>query len=223
MANFGRFAGPPSVGEETTTYRKSPIGYEETDDETSPRYDATTEGGFFLRNGSFVPISSRYHKDSWDNPTTQTHERIHQGQIAANLPESEYFAKLVKSVLSGYQVENRSSKKFEADELPAYAFSAARDRPYERNKVFFEEHPQSPSLAPALEEEKAAKKQQEVLNNYLNLVQKIAPGRRHNVMAPMPEELQRGYINSGPGVEGFSLPEEQESVLSMIKRSLRGK
>lgn len=71
--------------------------------------------------------------------------------------------------------------------------------------------------------EKKADEQQGAFNNYMDLVQKIAPGQRHNVMAPMPEELQRGYINSGPGVEGFPLPEEQESVLSMIKRSLRGK
>ena len=250
MPRFGRFnagqdSGPPSVGDETTTYRKSPIGYEE---QTSAKgtwgnrpfedrtLDALTSLVFPYEkygekiNGRLNLPFSNYSKEGWNNEATKTHERIHQGQHAARLPglgterDTPALRRLIDVALSSAAKTGSSPEKTFV-EKPAYTFETAIRRPFAKKETvdFYKQHPQSASLPIARATEKKADEQQGAFNNYMDLVQKIAPGRRHNVMAPMPEELQRGYINSGPGVEGFPLPEEQESVLSMIKRSLRGK
>ena len=204
--------------------RKSPIGYKETDTQGTAMFDdpdalASTYGGFYVKDNSWFPKenwvspSSRYTKEAWDDENAKTHERIHQGQAAAQLPANDNVLKLIKSALSGYPVVNNSRDILASDELPAYAFSTPR------NGGATVEETLSGKTGKEL-----TKKQQEAYNKYMDLVQKLAPGKRHNVMAPTPIELQRGYINSGPGQEGLALPNiPEESLLSIIKRSLGSK
>lgn len=192
--------------------KKSPSGYEEyfsDPEEFRPftagitRQDIRSGQPYSVYNNDF--ISGKY-KDMANE--TLTHERIHQGQYASGIPvwsDRENQQKLFNSLrpyMNAAYYNEYTSRAGGPLEPPAYAFENVEKDP------------------------KRKKDQQAAFNNYIKfLLSSGGEGRIHNVMAPMPVELQKGYISSGPAVAPPGLPPEntQESFSKMLLRALSTK
>jgi hypothetical protein len=96
--------------------RLSPIGYPEFKSTklSNPDSVATTRADW-----DGVPYT-HYLPEGWDDPDTQTHERIHQGQFASNLRLAP------KDVLNA--IAPGGFAGVNPFELPAYAFSAYKPK-----------------------------------------------------------------------------------------------
>ena len=170
--------------------RKSPVGY--------PELLGITPSGILAKtmydiDKNHTPLTV-YNRDSWDDPETQAHERLHQGQLAIKAAANVQQVK--QALLSGIQPTGRTELSLQHTndplEMPAYLFES-----FDKNN-------------------------QQAYNNYMNLLQRTNPKNVESVGASSLPEYQRGYFNSG--VQAPEIPELAKlSAWQILKQSLGGK
>jgi hypothetical protein len=164
--------------------RKSPLGY--TERVGDPETFRAKGGKAYTDPETLV---SYYDARYWNDPSTQTHERIHAGQY--RLPNKPTEGQVTQS-LAPYFSRDKSVRymsldgKVKPEEAPAYAFQSVADPGQSRYSL---DTGQTLPLSAM---------QQEAFNNYVDMTYRLNPGQSYHVEAPMPEELMREYVRSHP-------------------------
>jgi hypothetical protein len=197
----GRFTladlDPNSLFQWLKASRVSPIGQIET---AYP--DGSDASNFIGRMGAVAytsPDGSAFTQAAFDDPKIVTHERIHQGQLALqNQPNpQQVMATLPIGAANPGDGTLNTGYGYGPHEAPAYAFSSPSQeisRGWTDSGGRF--HPFSPDYVSSQVSNQATRQQK--FNAYINTVAQTNPQGVNKILAVAPDDLRKGYIESGP-------------------------